>query len=82
MRLLSNALVNKKKKMEKLKTKILLEVIEDIIIKYPNTYDFTQQKLNEKCDREGILTDKVCFFFFNMSRSKRSKLYIKISICY
>ena len=64
MRLLSNALVNKKKKKENLKTKILLEVIEDIIIKYPNTYDFTQQKLNEKCNREGILTDKSFFFFF------------------
>ena len=64
MRLLSNALVNKKKKKENLKTKILLEVIEDIIIKYPNTYDFTQQKLNEKCNREGILTDKGFFVFF------------------
>ena len=68
--------------MENLKTKILLEVVEDIIIKYPNTYDFTQQKLNEKCNREGILTDKGFFGFFNMSRSKRSKSYIKISICY
>ena len=29
--------------MEKLKTKILLEVIDDIFIEYPDTNDFIQQ---------------------------------------
>ena len=38
--------------MEKLKTKTLLEVIDDIIIEYLDTNDFIQLKLNEKCDRE------------------------------
>ena len=56
--------------MEKLKTKILLEVIDDIIIEYPDTNDLIQQKLNEKCDREGISIDKV-IRFFNKSRSKK-----------
>ena len=56
--------------MEKLKTKILLEVIDDIIIEYPDTNDLIQQKLNEKCDREGISIDKV-ICFFNKSRSKK-----------
>ena len=40
--------------MEKRKTNILLELIDDIIIKYPNTKEYFQQKLHEKCNREGI----------------------------
>ena len=40
--------------MEKRKTNILLELIDDIIIKYPNTKKYFQQKLHEKCNREGI----------------------------
>ena len=69
--------------MEKLKTKIPLQVTDDIIIEYPDTLDryFLLQKLNEKCDREGISRDKlICFF--NKSRSKPSMLYIKVSLCY
>ena len=49
--------------MKKLKTNILLEVIDGINSKYPVTKYFVQQKLIEKCDREGILIDKVIFFF-------------------
>ena len=44
--------------MAKLKTKILLEMI-DIITEYPNTHDFIQRKLIEKCDGEGISIDEV-----------------------
>ena len=47
--------------MAKLKTKILLEMINDIITEYPNINDFMQQKLIEKCDREGISIDEVSF---------------------
>ena len=49
--------------MQKLKTKILLEVLDDIIIEYPDTNDFIPQKLNEKCDREGISIDEVICIF-------------------
>ena len=45
--------------MEKRKTNILLELIDDMINEYPNTKEYIQQKLYEKCDREGIPTDKV-----------------------
>ena len=44
--------------MAKLKTKILLEMINDIT-KYPNINDFIQPKLTDKCDREGIPIDEV-----------------------
>ena len=53
--------------MEKLKIKILLEMADDIIIEYPNTNNFIQQKLNEKCDREGISIDRIiCFFLISL----------------
>ena len=64
-----------KTKMEKLKTKVLLKMIDDIIINYSNTNDLIQRKLNEKCDGIGISIDKV-ICFFNKSRSKPSILYI------
>ena len=56
--------------MEKLKRKILLKVIDDIINKHPSTDDFIPQKLIEKCDREGISIEKVIFFFLSKFRSK------------
>ena len=76
--------------MEKFKTKILLEVIDDIIIiiiiEFPDTNDFIQQKLNERCDREGISIDKViCLFLISIEAKhfyKPSMLYMKVSICY
>ena len=54
---MSSALV--RKNMAKLKTKILLEMIDDIITEYPNINNFIQRKLVEKCDREEISIDEV-----------------------
>ena len=54
---MSTALVSEK--IAKFKTKILLEVIDDIATEYPNKTDFIQRKLIEKCDREGISIDEV-----------------------
>ena len=47
------------KKIPKLKTKIVLEMINDIFTEYPNIYDFLQQELIEKCDRERISIDEI-----------------------
>lgn len=41
---------------------MFFEVVDDII-QYPDTKDFIQQKLFEKCDREGTSIDKVTLFF-------------------
>ena len=54
---MSSALVSKK--ITTLKTKILLEMINDIVTEYPNINDFTQRKLIKKCDREWISIDEV-----------------------
>ena len=49
--------------MKQRKTNILLELIDDIIVEYPNTKEYIEQKLQEKCKREGILIDTVIFIF-------------------
>ena len=55
--------------MEKRKTNILLELIDDIIVEYPNTKEYIQQKLQEKFKREGILIDTVIFIFLFTNQS-------------
>ena len=69
--------------MAKLKTKILLEMIDDIITEYPNTNDFIQRKLIEKCDREGISIDEISLeakTFF--SRLNGAICFIKAGLVY
>ena len=72
--------------MTKLKTKIILDMINYFITEYPNINDFIQGKLIEKCDREGISIDQVIYFFLVSLEAKQfyipSMLYIKVSICY
>ena len=57
--LMSGALGSKK--MAKLKTNILLKMINDIITEYSNINDFMQRKLIENCDREEISRDELRF---------------------
>ena len=72
--------------MAKLKIKIFLEMINGIITEYPNANDFIQQKLMEKCDKEGISIDEVTYFFLVTLDAKDfykpCMLYIKFSLCY
>ena len=60
--------------MEKHKTHILLELIDDIMVEYPDSKEYIQQKLQEKCQREGILIDMVIFIFF--SKFSEAKTFI------
>ena len=60
--------------MEKHKTNILLELIDDIMVEYPDSKEYIQQKLQEKCQREGILIDTVIFIFF--SKFSEAKTFI------
>ena len=48
--------------MEKRKTNILLELIGDIIVEYPDTKEYIQKKLQEKSEREGILIETIFIF--------------------
>ena len=64
---------------------MLLEILDDIIIEYSNTKEYIQQKLNEKCNREGLSIDKVIIFFASLEGKyfyKPSKSYIEVYICY
>lgn len=47
-------------------------MIDDVINEYLNTRDYAQQKLNEKCNREGIPIDKVILFFSKF----KSKIFL------
>ena len=49
--------------MEEGKTNMLLEVMDDIIIEYPDCKRFIHQKLIEKRNRDGISIDQVILFF-------------------
>ena len=51
--------------MEKYKTNIALEFIDDIIIEHLNTKEYIEQRAQEKSKREGMLIDKVIFVFLN-----------------
>ena len=62
LRVTTSALVSWKN-MEKRKTNIILELMDDIIIEYPNNKEYIQQELHEKCKREGIPIDIVILFF-------------------
>ena len=53
------------------RTNILLELIDDIIVKYPDTEEYIQQKLQEKCKREGILIKTVNFIFLKSFRIRK-----------
>ena len=45
-------------------------MIDDTIIEYSDTNDFIQQKLIEKCDREGISIGMIILGYFSKFRSK------------
>ena len=54
--------------MERRGMNILLELIGDIIVKYPDTEDYIQEKLQEKCKREGTSIETVNFNFLKSFR--------------
>ena len=49
--------------MERRRINILLELVDDITVKYPDTEEYIQQKLQKKCKREGIPIGTIIFFF-------------------
>ena len=64
--------------MEKRKTNILLELIDDIISEYQDTKEYIQQKLLEKREREGILIDTVIFFCcYCFSKSSEAETFLQ-----
>ena len=80
--LVPSALVSRK--MAKLETKILLEMVNEIITEYWNIGEFIQWKLIKKCDKEEISLDEVSFLVSLEVKNfyKPSMLHIKVSVCY
>ena len=63
--------------MEKRKTNILLELIDDIIVEYLDAKEYIQQKLQEERKGEGILVDTVIFIFFSKFSEVKTFLQTK-----
>ena len=53
--------------MEKRKLKITLEVLNEVTAEFPETKEFREERLEQKCLKENILVDEVTFLF---TRSK------------
>ena len=54
-------------KMDKKQLTIVLKVLEDVTVKFPNTKQYIDNAMEEECQKERITTDEVIFY---MSRSK------------
>ena len=51
------------------KTKILLEVLQKVSVEFPETKQFTEEHLEQKCLKENISVKEVIYFFYK----RRSK---------
>ena len=51
------------------KTKILLEVLQKVSVEFPETKQFTEEHLKQKCLKENISVKEVIYFFYK----RRSK---------
>ena len=61
---------------------MLLEVIDNAMIKYPDTKEYIEQMLQEKCKREGIPIDTVSFIFFGKFLEAKTFLQTKHMITF
>ena len=53
--------------MYKKRLRIVLKVLEDVTVKFPNTKQVIDDVMEEECQKEKITTDEVIFY---KSRSK------------
>ena len=61
--------------MENRKINILLELMDDIIIKCPNNKKYILQNLHVKCNREEIPVDEVIFCKFRSKNIFTNQVY-------
>ena len=62
--------------MERRGMNILLELIGNIIVKYPDTEEYIQEKLQEKRKREGTPIETVNFIFLTSFRIRNGFIVI------
>ena len=48
--------------MDKKRLRIVLKVLEDVTVKFPNTKQFTDDAIEEEYQKERITTDEVIFY--------------------
>ena len=59
--------------MEKQKLKITLEVLNEVSVEFPETKQFLEEHLEQKCLKENISVEEVIYFLFTSLEAK-SKL--------
>ena len=52
--------------MEKRKFKITLNVLQEVSVEFPETKQFIEEHLEQKCFKENISLEKVIYFFTSL----------------
>ena len=55
-----------RKKMEKQKLKITLEILHEVSVEFPETKEFIEEHLEQKCLKENISVEVVIYFFTSL----------------
>ena len=55
-----------RKKMEKQKLKITLEILHEVSVEFPETKEFIEEHLEQKCLKENISVEAVVYFFTSL----------------
>ena len=66
---MSSALARKNRnnnKMEKRKLKITLKVLNEVIAEFPETKEFIEERLEQKCLKEKISVEDVIYIFTSL----------------
>ena len=66
---MSSALARKNRnnnKMEKRKLKITLKVLTEVIAEFPETKEFIEERLEQKCLKEKISVEDVIYIFTSL----------------
>ena len=52
--------------MEKQKLKITLEILHEVSVEFPETKEFIEEHLDQKCLKENISVEAVIYFFTSL----------------
>ena len=59
-------------KMDKKRLKIALAILDAVKSRFPETQEFIDSTLKEKCQKEGMTADEVIFFASKLAKKNQS----------
>ena len=60
----------KNNRMDKRMMNIAMQVLHEVFVEYPDTKDFIEERLEQKCLKENMSAEEVIYFFVKELRSK------------